>query len=71
MTTTKTATLSFRVEPVLKKSSRTASEREHRSITNMVDIDSRLLPTQPHHDPGAGRTVREAVATQKPNLKHA
>lgn len=38
MANTKTATLSFRIEPGLKKALRTAAEQEHRSIANMVEV---------------------------------
>jgi hypothetical protein len=38
MATTKTATLTIRVEPCLKEALRTAAKSEHRSIANMVEI---------------------------------
>ena len=38
MATTKTTTLTFRVEPGLKEALRTAAENEHRSIANMVEV---------------------------------
>lgn len=38
MSTGKTATLSFRIEPGLKEALRTAAEQEHRSIANMVEV---------------------------------
>ena len=38
MATTKTTTLTFRVEPMLKDAVRTAAELEHRSIANMIEI---------------------------------
>ncbi len=38
MAGTKTATLTFRIELGLKESLRTAAEREHRSIANMVEM---------------------------------
>lgn len=38
MAGTKTATLTFRIEPGLKEALRTAAEREHRSIANMVEV---------------------------------
>jgi len=38
MTTTKTTTLTFRIEPALKEALRTAATREHRSIANMVEV---------------------------------
>jgi len=38
MSNTKTATLSFRIEPDLKEALRAAAEQEHRSIANMVEV---------------------------------
>lgn len=38
MANTKTATLSFRIEPGLKEALRTAAAQEHRSIANMVEV---------------------------------
>ena len=38
MATAKTTTLTFRIEPALKEALRTAAEREHRSIANMVEV---------------------------------
>jgi hypothetical protein len=38
MATGKTSTLTFRIEPVLKEALRTAADREHRSIANMVEV---------------------------------
>ena len=38
MPTAKTTTLTFRIEPELKEALRTAAEREHRSIANMVAV---------------------------------
>jgi hypothetical protein len=38
MATSKTATLTFRIEPGLKEALREASIREHRSIANMVEV---------------------------------
>jgi len=34
----KTSTLTFRIEPTLKEMLRSAAEREHRSISNMVEV---------------------------------
>jgi hypothetical protein len=34
----KTSTLTFRIAPDLKDALRTAAEREHRSIANMVEV---------------------------------
>ncbi|ELC3156948.1 ribbon-helix-helix protein, CopG family [Vibrio harveyi] len=38
MATTKTATLTIRVEPNLKEAIRTAAQAEHRSIANMIEV---------------------------------
>ena len=38
MATTKTATLTFRVEPTLKEGLRAAAKAEHRSIANMIEV---------------------------------
>lgn len=38
MATTKTTTLTFRIEPALKEALRMAAEREHRSLANMVEV---------------------------------
>ena len=38
MATTKTATVTFRIDPAVKEALRTAAAREHRSITNMVEV---------------------------------
>lgn len=38
MASTKTATLTFRIDPALKEALRIAAEKEHRSITNMVEV---------------------------------
>lgn len=38
MATGKTSTVTFRIEPALKEALRTAAEREHRSIANMVGV---------------------------------
>ena len=38
MATTKTATLTFRIDPGLKEALRTAAVRERRSIANMVEV---------------------------------
>jgi len=38
MATGKTTTLTFRIEPSLKEALRTAADREHRSIANMVEV---------------------------------
>ena len=38
MATTKTATVTFRIDPGVKEGLRTAAAREHRSIANMVEV---------------------------------
>lgn len=38
MATTKSTTLTFRIEPGLKEALREAAAREHRSIANMVEV---------------------------------
>lgn len=38
MATTKTTTLTFRIEPAYKEALRMAAEREHRSLANMVEV---------------------------------
>ena len=38
MATGKTTTLTFRIEPGLKEGLRTAANRAHRSIANMVEV---------------------------------
>lgn len=38
MATTKTATLTFRIDPRVKEALRTAAQQEHRSIANMVEV---------------------------------
>ncbi len=38
MATTKTATVTFRIDPAVKEALCTAAAREHRSIANMVEV---------------------------------
>ncbi|MGC9453182.1 MAG: ribbon-helix-helix protein, CopG family, partial [Oceanipulchritudo sp.] len=38
MATTKTVTVTFRIEPAVKEALRAAAAREHRSIANMVEV---------------------------------
>ena len=38
MPSTKTATLTFRIDPALKEALRAAAQQEHRSIANMVEV---------------------------------
>jgi len=38
MATTKTATLTLRIDPSMKEALRAAAHQEHRSIANMVEV---------------------------------
>ncbi|WP_323003806.1 ribbon-helix-helix domain-containing protein [Denitromonas sp.] len=38
MATSKSATLTFRIEPGLKEALRIAADKEHRSIANMIEV---------------------------------
>ncbi len=38
MAATKSTTLTLRIDPDVKEALRTAAEKEHRSITNMVEV---------------------------------
>jgi hypothetical protein len=38
MATTKTATLTIRIEPYLKEALRAAAQLDHRSVANMVEV---------------------------------
>ena len=38
MTTTKSITLTLRVDPMIKEGLRLLAEKEHRSLTNMVEV---------------------------------
>jgi hypothetical protein len=38
MATSKTATLTFRIDPGLKEALRIAADQEHRSIANMIEV---------------------------------
>jgi hypothetical protein len=38
MSSTKTATLTFRIDPGLKEALRTVADQEHRSIANMIEV---------------------------------
>lgn len=38
MAVSKTATLTFRIDPALKEALRAAADIEHRSISNMVEV---------------------------------
>ena len=59
MATAKTTTLTFRIEPGLKEALRSAADREHRSIANMIEVlirdycgrnDITIRETQPLFD---------------------
>lgn len=38
MATTKTTTLTLRIDPVIKEGLRVVAEQEHRSLTNMIEV---------------------------------
>ena len=38
MATTKTTTLTLRIDPVIKEGLRLVAELEHRSLTNMIEV---------------------------------
>ena len=38
MPSTKTATLTFRIDPEIKEALRTAAQQERRSLANMIDV---------------------------------
>jgi len=65
MATTKTTTLTFRIEPGLKDAVRAAAELEHRSIANMIEIMIRDycgkagVPIQGPSKPPGARTERK------------
>jgi hypothetical protein len=66
MATTKTTTLTFRIEPNLKEALRTAAESDHRSIANMVEVMIRA------HCGRAGIAIKETssqVLNNKKNTK--
>ena len=66
MATTKTTTLTFRIEPNLKQALRTAVEHDHRSITNMIEV---MIW---EHCARVGVTIQEArsqVASNKKSSK--
>ena len=66
MATAKTTTLTFRIEPGLKEALRTAADRDHRSIANMIAVMIRdycgrngvAIP-----EPGARASGRKKAAT--------
>lgn len=62
MATTKTATLTFRIDPGVKEALRAAAQQEHRSIANMVEVlirnhcgRSGIPIEEPTPKPGAGK----------------
>lgn len=61
MATTKSTTLTFRIEPRLKEALRTAAAREHRSIANMVEVLIRDYcgrnGIEIDEEPGAGNNI--------------
>ena len=61
MATTKTATLTFRIDPGVKEALRTAAHQEHRSIANMVEVLIR------DHCGRNGISVEERQSTPKDN----
>jgi hypothetical protein len=70
MATTKTTTLTFRIEPALKEALRLAADQEHRSIANMVEVMIRDHCTRmgiPIVEPGglSGGKHSPATATAK------
>ena len=68
MATTKTTTLTFRIEPGLKEALRLAAEQEHRSIANMVEVMIRDHCTRtgiPIVESGIGSVGKPSIATAK------
>lgn len=57
MATTKTATVTFRIDPAVKDALRAAAAREHRSIANMVEV--LILDYCEHH--GIAIPTRDAA----------
>ncbi len=60
MFTTKTATLTFRIDPGLKEALRTAAKREHHSTANMVEVLIRYYCGR------NGIAIQEPKADKKP-----
>lgn len=58
MPRTKISTLNLRISPAVKKAVRTAAEREHRSIANMVEMLIR------RHCDQAGITISESSVSE-------
>ena len=63
MATTKTTTLTFRIEPGLKEAVRTAAELEHRSIANMIEMMIRDYCAK------AGVPIQETAKTLESSTK--
>ncbi|RLA52377.1 MAG: hypothetical protein DRR42_07745 [Gammaproteobacteria bacterium] len=59
MATTKTATLTFRVDPGVKDALKAAAQMEHRSIANMVEILIR------NHCERNGIAIQESRVSEK------
>ena len=57
MATSKTSTLTFRIQPALKEALRVVAEQEHRSIANMVEVMIRDY---------CGRVCRSKVPRRRP-----
>lgn len=64
MATTKTATLTFRIDPALKEALRVAADQQRRSIANMIEIlirdycEQRGIGIPPSETPKNKRIVR-------------
>lgn len=61
MATTKTTTLTFRIEPNIKEALCTAADRDHRSIANMVAVMIR------EHCARVGIPIQEKQASPEPD----
>jgi len=64
MAGSKTATLTFRIDPGLKEALRTAADHEHRSIANMIEVlirdhcEQRGIAIAPSEDADSNSGVR-------------
>lgn len=64
MAGSKTATLTFRIDPGLKEALRTAADHEHRSIANMIEVlirdycEQRGIAIEPSEDTESNSGVR-------------
>ena len=73
MASTKTTTLTFRIEPELKEALRTAANQDHRSIANMVAVLIRehcarngiAIPERGNPLEGHGKTAAAAQPIRK------